>query len=142
MFKLFFSKTKEDTRTDLAPSTSKVMCRCKNVTEKDLIKAVSNGAQTFKEVQEVTKCSTGCGSCAKNSEAFVKDLLLDKKIKRNRVVCGCYKVTAQDIVNAVDNGARSFEAVQKATKIGTGCGNCVEGNKAIVEYLVRKKNSR
>ncbi len=141
IFSIFTGK-KEEVKIENTPVTSKVVCNCCRVTEKDIIKAVSNGAQTFKEVQEVTKVSTGCGRCVESNEALVKDLLMEKKIKRNRTVCGCHRVTAQDIVNAVENGAKSFSDVQAITKVGTGCGNCVEGNKAMVEYLLRKKNKR
>lgn len=41
----------------------KVICRCFKVTAGDIIDAVDNGAKTFEEVQEVTSCATGCGSC-------------------------------------------------------------------------------
>lgn len=39
---------------------------------------------------------------------------------------------------AVKNGAKSFEDVQAVTKVGTGCGGCIEGNKALVDYLLKK----
>ena len=45
-------------------------------------------------------------------------------------------VTEQDIKNAIKNGANSFEEVQAATKVGTGCGNCVESNKNLVDELI------
>ncbi|AFM39641.1 NAD(P)H-nitrite reductase [Desulfosporosinus acidiphilus SJ4] len=57
--------------------------------------------------------------------------------EQSQVVCGCMKVTAQEIVNAVKNGAKSFEEVQTVTKVGTGCGNCVESNKALVALLLK-----
>ncbi len=39
---------------------------------------------------------------------------------------------------AVKNDAKSFEEVQAVTKVGTGCGHCLEGNKALVDYLLKK----
>ena len=41
-------------------------------------------------------------------------------------ICQCLGITDKDIENAFQKGARSWEDLQKATKIGTGCGNCKE----------------
>lgn len=55
-------------------------------------------------------------------------------------VCFCANVTVEDIKNAVDSGAKSFEEVQEVTQAGTGCGGCVEEVKEIVkEFLAQKK---
>ena len=54
------------------------------------------------------------------------------KMEENKVVCGCYKVTVEDLNNAVKNGAKSFEEVQDITKVGTGCGHCIKNNKELV----------
>jgi NAD(P)H-nitrite reductase large subunit len=115
---------------------NKVVCGCFNVTELDIKNAINNGAKSYEEVQVATKVGTGCGGCLVSSEALVNELLIRKKIDENQIVCGCFKVTAQDIVKAVKNGARSFEEVQAVTKVGTGCGRCVEGNKELVNYLL------
>lgn len=119
-------------------SEDKVVCGCYNVTEQDLKNAVKNGAKSFEEVQAVTKVGTGCGRCVEGNKQLVNELIIRKKIDENQIVCGCFKVTAGDIVAAVKNGAKSFEDVQAATKVGTGCGRCIEGNKALVDYLLKK----
>lgn len=56
----------------------------------------------------------------------------------DKVICGCFTVTVQDVKNAIKNGAKSFEEVQAATNIGTGCGNCIESNKKLVGELLGK----
>lgn len=117
---------------------NKVVCGCYNVTVQDLNNAVKNGSKSYKEVQAITKVGTGCGACVASTEALVNEMLIRKKIDENQIVCSCFKVTAQDIVKAVKNGAKSFEEVQAATKVGTGCGRCIEGNKALVDYLLKK----
>lgn len=114
-----------------------VVCGCLKVTDQDIEKAIRNGANSFEEVQVVTKVGTGCGNCVDSNKVLVNELLLRKKISENQVVCGCMKVNAQDIVNAVKNGAKSFEEVQAVTKVGTGCGKCVESNKALVALLLK-----
>lgn len=55
----------------------------------------------------------------------------------DEVVCGCYNVTRKAIVDAVNAGARTFEEVQKATKIGEGCGGCIEEAKQIVQEILK-----
>jgi len=39
-------------------------------------------------------------------------------------ICHCLGITDKDIENAFQNGARSWDALQQATKIGTVCGSC------------------
>lgn len=63
---------------------------------------------------------------------------ISKKIDENQVVCGCFNLTVQDLENAVKSGAKSFEEVQAITKVGTGCGNCVESNKVLVAQLLAR----
>lgn len=117
---------------------NKVVCGCNKVTVGDLKKAVMNGAKSFEEVQTVTKVGTGCGNCVEGNKKLVNELILQKKIDENQVVCGCFQVKAQQIVDAIKNGAKSFEEIQTITKIGTGCGGCIESNKALVNYLLKK----
>jgi nitrogen fixation NifU-like protein len=40
------------------------------------------------------------------------------------VICTCLNITDKDIETAVKAGARSWESLQEATKIGTVCGGC------------------
>jgi nitrogen fixation NifU-like protein len=39
-------------------------------------------------------------------------------------ICNCLSITDKDILNAWQNGARTWEDLQAATKIGTVCGTC------------------
>jgi nitrogen fixation NifU-like protein len=41
-------------------------------------------------------------------------------------ICHCLGITDKDIENAFHSGARSWEQLQQATKIGTVCGKCKE----------------
>jgi nitrogen fixation NifU-like protein len=41
-------------------------------------------------------------------------------------ICHCLGITDKDIENAFQNGARKWEDLQQATKIGTVCGSCKE----------------
>jgi NifU-like protein len=50
------------------------------------------------------------------------------------VICSCLNITDKDIEQAVKDGARSWERLQEATKIGTVCGGC----KARAEELLHE----
>ncbi|MHB9296096.1 iron-sulfur cluster assembly scaffold protein [Pillotina sp. SPG140] len=41
-------------------------------------------------------------------------------------ICHCLGISDKDIEDAVHAGARTWEELQNATKIGTGCGGCKE----------------
>ncbi|CUU48229.1 (2Fe-2S)-binding protein [Clostridium beijerinckii] len=125
-------------KQEVKTKDNKIVCGCFKITEQDLRNAINNGASSFEEVQAITKVGTGCGRCVNGNKDLVNRLLLDKKIDENQVVCGCFKVTVQDLANAIKNGAKSFEEVQAITKVGTGCGNCVESNKELVKQLLAR----
>jgi len=71
----------------------------------------------------------------------IKKCTCGDKENNNKVVCGCFKVTEQDIRDAVNNGADSFKEVQAITKVGTGCGKCTDGVKALVDDLLLKRKN-
>lgn len=50
----------------------------------------------------------------------------------NKIVCGCYKVTEEEIIDAIKNGADTVEKVGAVTKAGTGCGGCKDRIQEII----------
>ncbi len=52
----------------------KIVCRCRQVKLGDVVKAVEGGAKTYEEVQEITKCGTGCGRCADGIKQLIASL--------------------------------------------------------------------
>ncbi len=56
----------------------------------------------------------------------------------DEVMCGCTNVTIQNLRDAIENGAKSFEEVQSVTNVVTGCGQCVDNVKALVDELLGK----
>ncbi len=50
----------------------KVICQCMNITDHDIEDAVLEGARTYFELQERTKCGTVCGQCKDESEALLE----------------------------------------------------------------------
>ena len=59
-------------------------------------------------------------------------------MNNDEVVCGCLNLTVQDIKNAIENGAKSYEEVEEATSVGTACGQCIDDVKALVDELLAK----
>lgn len=57
--------------SEIKVEAAKVVCHCKNITDKDIEKFVEEGGGTFEELQEKTGLGTVCGGCV--SEA--KELL-------------------------------------------------------------------
>ena len=57
------------------------VCLCVNLSEKDIIDAIDQGANTFKKLQDKTGCSTGCGTC----ESAVRQILANhQKTRTNK----------------------------------------------------------
>lgn len=52
---------------------AKVVCKCLNITDRDIEQAVKEGARTWEELQERTKIGTVCGNC----KAEAEDLLVE-----------------------------------------------------------------
>ncbi|MBQ7612067.1 MAG: iron-sulfur cluster assembly scaffold protein [Spirochaetaceae bacterium] len=46
--------------------------------------------------------------------------------EETEMICHCMNVTARDIEEAYNSGAKTWEALQERTKIGTVCGSCKE----------------
>ena len=57
---------------------NKKICYCCNVSIDDIERAIENGAHTFQEVQDVTNCGKGCGSCLAKAKSVVDELLKNR----------------------------------------------------------------
>jgi NAD(P)H-nitrite reductase large subunit len=63
-----------------------LICKCRHVSENDIRKALENGVNSYSELQDVTRASTGCNKCyAKVMQAFgkYKIELRTKKAKKD-----------------------------------------------------------
>jgi NAD(P)H-nitrite reductase large subunit len=54
--------------------------------------------------------------------------------KGARVVCFCYNVSEEEIIEAIQKGANTLMEVRRETNANTGCGGCGED----VKKLLRK----
>ncbi|MFZ4526677.1 MAG: iron-sulfur cluster assembly scaffold protein [Chlorobium sp.] len=51
---------------------ARVICQCMNITDHDMEDAVLEGARTYFELQERTKCGTVCGQCKDETEVLLE----------------------------------------------------------------------
>ena len=50
----------------------KVLCTCKKVTRGDILKAMADGAVTFRQIRKVTGAGSKCGKCEDEVRKFIK----------------------------------------------------------------------
>lgn len=70
---------------------------------------------------------------------YIKTYLKGRQLEimGDRLICGCVRVYQSDIEKAIENGARTFNDIQRMTKAGTSCGNC----RPLVDKILRNKLS-
>lgn len=57
-------------------------------------------------------------------------------MKRDKFACNCKNITYGMIEDAIKNGDRSYEEVEKRLRFGTGCGKCKEFIQCLVRELL------
>ena len=60
---------------------------------------------------------------------------------KNRLVCECYDIYVEDIKNALENGADSFEDLERSMRLGVLCSACIRDSKKVISEL-RKELGR
>lgn len=60
---------------------------------------------------------------------------------KNRLVCECYGIWVEDIKKALENGADTFEDLEKSMRLGVLCSACISDSKKVIEEL-RKEFGR
>lgn len=57
----------------------------------------------------------------------------------DKTVCYCMNVTNRQIKDAVEQGARTLEDVQKVTKAATVCGACRENVIHLINHFINEQ---
>ncbi len=57
-------------------------------------------------------------------------------MKRDKFACNCKNITYGMIENAIKNGDRSYEEMEKYLRFGTDCGKCKEFIQCLVRELL------
>lgn len=58
---------------------NKMVCYCMKVTNGKIKDAVESGAETLKEVQEITKAGTACKKCCENIQHLIDYFVSEKE---------------------------------------------------------------
>ena len=59
----------------VAKEKAHLVCKCLNITDREIEQAVLDGARTFYELQERTKISTVCGECKPEATILLHDYI-------------------------------------------------------------------
>lgn len=54
---------------------------------------------------------------------------------KNRLVCECYDIWVEDIKKALENGADTFEDLERSMRLGVLCSACIGDSKKVIEEL-------
>lgn len=57
---------------------------------------------------------------------------------KNRIVCECYNIWIEDIKKALEEGADSFEDLEKSMYLGVLCSACIGDSKKVIEELKKE----
>jgi len=87
--------------------------------------------------------------CSVLGDKALREAINDYYIKNNMankikaqeeaiIVCECLNITMEDIKMEVLEGVKDFKTLQERTKIGTGCGKCIEKVKDIQKQFLDK----
>ena len=60
-------------------------------------------------------------------------------MNKDKVICPCYKITKGDILEAIEDGAKSFKDVKKLTKVSKACGKCKKKAKKFTKRMLKEK---
>lgn len=70
---------------------------------------------------------------------YIKHGMAEKAASgEEKIVCSCMNVTEGEILEAVLDGARTYEKLQEMTKIGTICGGCENEARELLEKFVKE----
>ena len=73
----------------------------------------------------------------KNGQGCCKKMRDDAAI--DHLVCTCMGVMRSEILQAIDDGADSFEALSDRLGVGTGCSSCVAEVKQILQSKLQTR---
>jgi bacterioferritin-associated ferredoxin len=73
----------------------------------------------------------------------VRIIILETHLEEARLmyVCICHSVTDRQIRQAVDEGARSLDALARRLKVSTGCGRCSECARGVLEQALAEASA-
>lgn len=135
-----------------ADSEEKIICTCFNVTEKQILEAISvNKLKTVEEVTDYTKAGGACGQCKGQIQHIIDEYWekegKPKALTQTQKVLQINKVIEQQISPQLQKDGGDIELVDiegdivkvKLTGVCSGCKNASMTLKGFVESILREK---
>jgi nitrite reductase (NADH) large subunit len=124
---LLFPPPAADAGLDIAQmADSATVCGCVGVTKGTIIHAIhDSGVNTLSQLKEVTRASTGCGSCTSLCQELLKAVAPEFEEEATKLLCGCIPFT-QDGLRGIlrSQKLRSVQDVLDIYGNGLGCEVC------------------
>lgn len=114
------------------------VCGCFGVTKIDIVNAVLGGCDSFEDLKDKTKCSTGCGGCAPVAKQIF-NFVSGSEVVVAEGLCDCTSKTTEEIrkyIRKLDSVV-NVDDVRKTLNFINSCDKC--GN-AINYYLSSQFN--
>jgi len=124
---LLFPPPSADSGGDVAQmADSATVCGCVGVAKGAIIHAIhERGVNTLSQLKEITRASTGCGSCTRLCQDLLRAVAPAFEDEVKRVICGCLPF-AEDRLREILRSQR-LKSVQEVLEIygnGRGCEVC------------------
>jgi nitrite reductase (NADH) large subunit len=124
---LLFPPPATDAGLDIAQmADSATVCGCVGVTKGTIIHAIhDSGVNTLSQLKEVTRASTGCGSCTSLCQELLKAVAPEFEEEATKLLCGCMPFTQDNLRGILrSQKLRSVQEVLDIYGNGLGCEVC------------------
>lgn len=113
---------------------SHTVCGCMGVSKGAILEAIrEKGVCTLAQLKDVTRASTGCGSCADTCRALLKAAAPEFEEESHRVLCACVPFPQEQIREIIrSQQLRSVQDILDIYGNGHGCEVC----KPALSYMV------
>ena len=72
-----------------------------------------------------------------------EELYEDDKKNGSMIICHCFGVSEKQIIEAINNGAKTMDDITKMTSSGLACGRCRENiEKILKKYVIKNKREK
>jgi nitrite reductase (NADH) large subunit len=125
--RLLFPPPSADAGADVADmADTSTVCGCVGVTKGAIIQAIHDrGVNTLSQLKEVTRATTGCGSCTGLCQALLKAVAPEFEEETQKVLCGCVPFSQENLREILRS--QRLKSVQDVLEIygnGLGCEVC------------------
>ena len=124
---LLFPSLAEDAGQEIAQlPDSHTVCGCMGVSKGAIIEAIlQNGACTLEQLKEMTRASTGCGSCTDLCKGLLRAVAPEFEEESAKTLCGCVPFSQEQLREMLrGQQLRSVQDVLDIYGNGHGCEVC------------------